>query len=79
MEKEKIVSSLAYNFIERISVKLVGLVISIILARLIAPDDLGQLAIITVFINLSQTIIQGGFNTALIQSKTTDISYIPTL
>ena len=72
MEKEKVVSSLAYNFIERISVKLVGLVISIILARLIAPDDLGQLAIITVFINLSQTIIQGGFNTALIQSKTTD-------
>lgn len=72
IQKEKVVSSLVYKFIERISVKLLGLIISIILARLIAPNDFGLLAIITVFINLSQTVIQGGFNTALVQSKTAD-------
>ena len=69
MEQKKIISSLTYKFIERISVKALGLIISIVLARLLAPNDFGQLAIITVFINLSQTIIQGGFNTALVQSK----------
>lgn len=72
MEKKTIISSLAFKFIERLSVKLLGLVISIILARLIAPDTFGQLAIMTVFINISQTIIQGGLNTALVQSKSVD-------
>lgn len=72
MEKRTIISSLAFKFVERLLVKVLGLVISIILARLIAPDDFGQLAILTVFINLSQTIIQGGLNTALVQSKSVD-------
>jgi len=72
MEKKTIISSLAFKFIERFFVKMLGLVISIILARLIAPNDFGQLAILTVFINISQTIIQGGLNTALVQSKSVD-------
>lgn len=67
MDKKKIISSLAYKFIERLSVKGLGMVISIVLARMLAPEDFGQIAIITVFINLSQVIIEGGFTTALIQ------------
>ncbi len=69
MRSDIIISSLLYNFIERFSVKSLGLVIGIILARLLAPDVFGIIAIITVFINLSQTIIQSGLNTALIQNK----------
>ena len=69
MESKKIVSSLAFKFTEQILAKVIGLVISILLARLLAPDDFGQVAIITVFINLSQTVIEGGFNRALVQTK----------
>lgn len=69
MDKKKILSSLAYKFIERLSVKGLGLVISIVLARMLAPEDFGQIAIMTVFINLSQVIVEGGFTTALIQRK----------
>ena len=72
MQKKTIISSLAYKFTERLLVKGLGLIISIILARLLAPDDFGQVAILTVFINLSQTIIQSGMNTALVQSKEVD-------
>lgn len=72
VENKKIVPSLVYKFVERLLVKALGLIISIILARLIVPDDFGQLAILTVFINISQTFIQGGLNTALVQSKQAD-------
>lgn len=69
MDKKKVISSLVYKFIERLSVKGLGLVISIVLARMLSPDEFGQIAIMTVFINLSQVIVEGGFTTALIQRK----------
>ena len=58
-----------YKFIERLGVKGLGLVISIVLARLLAPEEFGQIAIMNVFINLSQVIVDSGFTTALIQRK----------
>lgn len=64
-----VITSLIFKFIERIAVKGLGLIISIILARLLAPEAFGQVAIITVFINLSQMIIQSGLTTALVQNK----------
>ncbi len=69
MDKKKIIASLAYKFIERLSVKGLGLAISIVLARMLAPENFGQIAIMNVFINLSQVIVEGGFTTALIQRK----------
>lgn len=69
MDKKKVVSSLIYKFIERLSVKGLGLVISIVLARMLAPEAFGQVAIMTVFINLSQVLVEGGFTVALIQRK----------
>lgn len=72
MNKSTVIRSLAYKFTERFSVKAIGLVISIILARLLSPEHFGQLAILTIFVDLSLTIINGGLNTALVQSKETD-------
>ena len=69
MDKKKVISSLVYKFIERLSVKGLGLIISIVLARMLAPEEFGQIAIMNVFINLSQVIVDGGFTTALIQRK----------
>lgn len=69
MEKKKVISSLIYKFIERLSVKGLGLVISIVLARMLAPEQFGMVAIMNVFINLSQVIVEGGFTTALVQRK----------
>lgn len=69
MDKKKVITSLVYKFTERLSVKGLGLVISIVLARLLAPEEFGQIAIMNVFINLSQVIVEGGFTSALIQRK----------
>ncbi|MBE6646423.1 MAG: lipopolysaccharide biosynthesis protein [Ruminococcaceae bacterium] len=72
MERKKIISSLFYKFAERLAVKGAGLIIGIILARLLLPEEFGQVAIITIFINLANSIIQNGFNSALIQQKEVD-------
>ena len=69
MKQGSILSSLSFKFIERLSVKGLGLIISVILARLLSPTEFGEIAIIMVFINLCQTFVQSGLNTALIQSK----------
>lgn len=69
MDKKKVIASLVYKFIERLSVKGLGLVVSIVLARMLAPEQFGQIAIMNVFINLSQVIVEGGFTTALVQRK----------
>ena len=47
----------------------VGFVVSIVLARLLAPEEFGLLAIITVFINLASVFLDFGFSTALIQKQ----------
>ena len=72
MDKAKIVKSLIYKFTERFAVKGIGFVISILLARLLAPEVFGQVVILTVFANLAMTFIEGGLNTALVQSREVD-------
>ena len=40
------------------------MLVSIVLARILLPDDYGIIAFTSVFINLSDTLIQAGFSTA---------------
>jgi len=54
----------------------VQFIVQIILARLLLPEDYGIIALIVVFIAISQTFVQSGLGTALIQKKeVTDEDY----
>lgn len=72
MDRALVIKSLIYKYVERFAAKALGFVISILLARLLAPEAFGQVAIITVFVNLSQCIVDGGLGTALVQNEHTD-------
>ena len=72
MEKKTVVKSLIYKFTERFAVKGIGLVIQIVLARHLLPEYFGQLTLLIVFSDLSLVLIDGGLNTALIQSREVD-------
>ena len=72
MKSSGTIVSIVIKFFERLSVKAIGLVVSIVLARLIAPEQFGLIAIITVFVNLSMTFVQAGFSTSLVQCKNID-------
>lgn len=67
--KSKSVKGVIWSFVESASTKVVQFVISVIMARLLMPEDYGIVAIIFVFITISQVFIDGGFATALIQDK----------
>ena len=60
-----------WKFLEMIVQKIVGLVISTILARLLLPEVYGIVALTTVFITFSDIFILNGFNVALIRKEQT--------
>lgn len=70
--RDKITSGLAWTYAERIAAQGVGFFISIILARVIAPEQFGTIAIVTVFITICNTFVTGGFGNSLVQKKNAD-------
>lgn len=72
ISKEQFVIGTVWKVLERIAGRGMSLVISVILARLLTPDDYGLIALTTVFTNLSEILIDAGFSTALIQKKEID-------
>jgi len=67
--KGRVLAGTAWSFLQRISTQLMSLVISIILARILTPDDYGTVAMITVFTNIAMVFITTGFSSAIIQKK----------
>ncbi|MCU6770365.1 Lipopolysaccharide biosynthesis protein wzxC [uncultured Bacteroides sp.] len=67
--KDKAFNSVFWSAIERFSVQIGQIVVELILARLLLPADYGVVAMISVFIAIAQTFVDGGFANALIQKK----------
>ena len=67
--KEQVVSNLIWRFMERCGAQMVSFVVSIVLARLLLPEQYGQVALISVFINILNVFVDSGFVNALIQKK----------
>ena len=67
-----IISGLVWKFAERIGAQGIGFIVSIVLARLLSPQDYGLISLITIFLAVSTVFIQSGFGTALIQKKDAD-------
>lgn len=65
--KHKTISGLFWSFSETGINQLVHLVIGIILARLLSPDEFGLIGMIIIFIAVSQSFIDSGFSQALIR------------
>lgn len=70
--KSTIISSLFWKLLERGGTQGIQFFVSIILARLLSPEEYGIIAIVMVFIFLANVFIESGFNTALIQKKEAD-------
>ena len=70
--KDKIISGLFWKFGERIISQGVSFIISLILARLLLPEQYGIVSIVLVFINLANVLVSDGLGSALIQKKDAD-------
>lgn len=67
-----VLSNFVWRFAERCGAQFVTIVVSIVLARILAPADYGQIALITVFTTIMQVFVDSGLGTALIQKKEAD-------
>ena len=70
--KEKTVSGVLWTFGERILAQLVSFVVSIVLARLLAPEIFGTVALLLSLISIANIFVSGGLGLSLIQKKDVD-------
>ena len=61
--------ALAWSFIDRMGQQVFQLVISLLLARLLAPADFGLIGILMFFCTLSYVLVDSGFFSALVRSE----------
>ena len=67
--KEGIMSGMTWSYAERLISQAVTLLVSIILARLLVPEDYGIIAMVSVFITIGDALVNGGFGNALVHKK----------
>lgn len=67
--KTKIVSGMIWKFGERIVAQGVSFIVSMVLARLLMPEDYGTVSVVLLVINVANVFINNGLSVALIQKK----------
>lgn len=72
LEKNKVFSNFIWRFAERCGAQGVAFVVQIVLARILAPEVYGTIALVTVFTTILQVFVDSGFGNALIQKKDAD-------
>ena len=71
-QSSKIVTGMLWRFGEKITAQVVSFVVSIVLARILMPEDYGVVAMVTVFMAITEIFVTSGLGTALIQKKDAD-------
>ena len=65
--KDKTVKGVIWSAVDRFSAQGIQFVFSILIARLLVPEDYGVIAMLGIFMAGSQTFIDSGFGRALIR------------
>lgn len=67
--RSQVLSALKWTVIGRASTQLLSWVITIVVMRLLAPDDYGLIAMATLFSGLFAVVAEIGMGSSIIQSK----------
>lgn len=70
--KGKMVSGMIWKFGERFIAQGVSFIVSLVIARILMPEDYGVVSIINIFIIIADVFLTSGLNSALIQKKDAD-------
>ena len=65
--KEKVAGGVAWSIAEKVGSMLLQMVVSIVVARLLLPEDFGVMAILTFFTALALVMVDSGFSQTLIR------------
>ena len=76
VDNKKTITSFFWVFVEKFGYSGLSFFSTIILARLLTPNDFGLLGTITIFVSVSNMLVEAGFGAALIQKQNiTDRDY----
>ena len=67
--RSKVFSGLVWSFSEQFISQIVSFLLSVVLARLLLPEEYGTVTMVLVFINIANVFVTNGFGEALIQKK----------
>lgn len=67
--KSKVARGIVWRLVSRLSTQGVTFLVGIVLARLLGPEAYGRIAVLMIFIGMSETLINCGFGAALVQKK----------
>lgn len=67
--RQRVAQGMAWSLAEKAGTMLLQMGVSILVARLLAPEDYGVMAILTVFATLSLVVVDSGFSQILIRSE----------
>ncbi len=71
--KKSTFDGIFWKLSERVCAQLVSMIVSIILARILVPDDYSVVGIVFIFFSFCNVIVTSGLNTSLIQKKDADM------
>lgn len=72
--KKNTLKALFWSFLERFGTQVIQFVFSIIMARLLMPEEFGLIAMLSIFVAMGNTFVNSGFGQALIQKQ--DVKHI---
>ena len=67
--RHKTLKGTLWSSVERFSVQGIAFVVMIVMARILTPEDYGLVGMITIFIAVSQSLVDSGFSQALIRKQ----------
>lgn len=68
--RDRTATGIFWSFIQRVGARGVSFLAIIILARILSPEEFGLIGMLTIFIQVSLSLVNAGFRQALIRKKT---------
>ncbi len=74
--RQKVFKGVIWASLEKFGLQIVSFVVSMVLSRLLTPEDYGTVALMSIFLAVAGLLVDGGFGAALIQKKNaTEMDY----
>jgi len=67
--KQKTINGMIWSVSERLSLQVIHMLISIVLARILEVNEFGLIGMLAIFTSIAQSLLDSGFGSALIQKK----------
>ena len=74
-----VINSIKWELIGKIINQGVGFLITLILSRLLFPEDFGLLSMVFAFTSISNAFVNAGFSSAIIQAKEVNSNELTTV